>query len=149
MMQEDIKNKNMNEDLISNNFSNNVNTDLIKRNIRLLMIIITLFSLYALFNLYEYWTLIFSKPYPRHLTRSTFYGLKIAPWIYLMSVIIAFFVWINYTKGHRLILVSFETDNVDVFNKGYAFINRASIANIIGYAMLILGMIVRYFLNHF
>jgi hypothetical protein len=149
MMQEDIKNKTMNEDLISGNFADNVNKYLIKRNIRLLLTIIILFSIYALFNLLEFYTLIFKSPYPGTVTRFTFYSLRIAPWTYLMSVIIAFIVWINYIKGHRIILLSFETDNVDLFNKGYAFINKAGIANIIGYAMLILGIIVRYTLKYF
>jgi hypothetical protein len=139
----------MTEDLISNNFANNVNKDIIKRNIRLLLIIIILFSIYTLFNLFEFFVAVFNNPYLRHVSRLNFYSIKIAPWTYLTSVIIAYIVWVNYIKGHRLILLSFKNDNVDLFNEGYAFLNKASVANVIGYIILILGIIVRYFLKYF
>lgn len=139
----------MNEDLISNAFADNVNKNMIKRNIRLLLVIIILFSIYTLFNCAEYYTFIINTPAPLHQTILTFYTLKIRPWIYAISIIIGFIVWGNYIKGHKLILLSFENDNVNLFNKGYAFLNKAGIANIIGFVMLILSASARYFLKYF
>jgi len=147
-MQEDIKHIPMNHDLISHNFTDTINKDLIKRNIRLLLLIIILFSVFTLFNLAEYYSLVVYSPHPAKETRLAFYSFKIRPWIYFLSVIIGFIVWVNYIKGHRLILLSFENDHADLFNKGYEHINKAGIANIIGYAVLIISAGARYFLKY-
>ncbi|MEP7256401.1 MAG: hypothetical protein ABI666_11545 [Ferruginibacter sp.] len=137
----------MSEDLISNNFADNINRNVIKRNIRLLFVVIILFSVYTIFNFID-WYMVMAQANPLRKTIFTFYSYWIRPLVFLITLILGFTEWVYYIKGHKLILLSFEKDNVDFFNKGYSFLNKATILNIIGYSLIILSFMFRYFLKY-
>ena len=146
-MQGDIKNQTMNEDLISGNFADNVNKKVIKRNIRLLLVLIILFSVYTIFNFID-WYMVISKVPSLRKNFSVNYSYMILYFSFLIALMLGFIVWLYYYKGHKLILRSFEEENADLFNKGYSFLNKATVLNIIGYSLIILSFMFRYFLKH-
>jgi hypothetical protein len=137
----------MQDNLISNSFADNVNKQLIKRNIRLLLVILILFSIYTLLNLAD-WYLFLQEVKPTRQTANTFYSHTISPWVTLVSAVLGFFVWDFYLKGHRLILLSFENDNPELFNEGYSLLNKATNVNIAGYLLITVSIAIRMFLRY-
>jgi hypothetical protein len=137
----------MSEDFISNNFAENINKQIIRRNIKLLLFILILFSLYIVLDFAEWFPFIYkASSFPD--TNLNFYNYKIRPLIVLMCLPLNIAVWFFYLKGHKLILQSFEKDNADIFNKGYSFLFKVSILNIIGYSIFILSSIIRFVLKY-
>lgn len=139
--------KKMSEDLISNNFSDTVNKNTIQHNIRLLWIVLVLFSVYIIFEIIE-WTLFLSSMKDAKSSAFTLYNYKIMPVIVAANFVIGILIWFFYIKAHRLILLSFQKDNADIFNKGYSLLNRASTLNIIGYTLIIVSIILRFILKY-
>ncbi|NOT93949.1 hypothetical protein [Ferruginibacter sp.] len=137
----------MSGDLISNNFAENINKNSIQRNIRLLWIILILFSLYVLFEIIE-WALFLTGIKDVQETTLTFYSYKIMPIVSLINLAIGVLIWLFYIKGHKLILLSFEKDNADIFNKGYSMLNKATSLNIIGYSLILLSLVFRFILKY-
>jgi len=139
----------MNNDLISANFSNNVNRDVIKQNISLLFVLLVLFSIYIIFNIIDWYLLLVTVKSLTFSNVSNYYFYRIYPIISMIGLIIGLAVWFFYLKGHKLILESFEKDNADVFNKGYASLNIATKLNITGYSIILLSATTRYILKYF
>ena len=133
----------MNQDLISNNFTENVNRNVISRNIKLLRSILILFLIYILFSIIDLYSFVTNiKNAPRSV--SAIYVYRIYPFLTCITFVLGIAVWMYYTKGHKLILSSFEKDEPDIFNKGYAFLNKASTMNIIGFSIIILNSIILF-----
>jgi hypothetical protein len=147
MMQGDIKNKIMNEDLLSAAFSNNIDKKLIQRYISMLFVVIILFSVFTLLNFTD-WYLTIKKVAPIRETLLTKFHYKIQPVLVVIEAAIAAIALINYLKAQKLILLSFENENAELFNKGYRLMNDAIILNIAGYGMLISSICYRMFLTH-
>lgn len=137
----------MSGDLISNNFAENINKNGIQRNIRLLWIILILFSLYVIFEIIE-WALFLTGIKDVQETTLTFYSYKIMPIMSLVNLAIGVLIWLFYIKGHKLILLSFEKDNADIFNKAYSMLNKATSLNIIGYSLILLSLVFRFILKY-
>ncbi|MEP7237525.1 MAG: hypothetical protein ABI685_06665 [Ferruginibacter sp.] len=137
----------MNEDLISGNFSDNVNRKFIQRYIRLLFILIILFLIFTILNFTD-WYIAIKNAHPVKETLLTTFHYKIHPVLIVIEVALSALALNNYLKAQKLILHSFEKDNVELFNKGYSLLNGAAIINIAGYCMLILSISYRMFLTY-
>lgn len=146
-MQEDIKYKNMNEDLISGNFSDNINKRLINRHVRLVFILLISFIIFTLINFTD-WYLYIRNAGNLEKTLFTTFEYKIYPVIIVIDAALAAFSLNSYLKGQQLILQSFEKDNTELFNKGYVLLNESLVVNVIGYAILIVSTAYRLFLSH-
>jgi hypothetical protein len=85
----------MDDDLISNDFTGNINTQIIKRNLKILLLILILFSVYAVLDFAEWYPAI-SKANSLPQTTLNFYNYKIRPVIallfYLSISVFGFFI---------------------------------------------------------
>lgn len=146
-MQGDIKNKTMNEDLISANFSDNINKKLIHRYIRMLFTVIILFVSFTMLNFTD-WYIAIKNAAPVRETLLTTFHYKIQPVLIVIEAALSALSLNNYLKGQKSILHSLEKDNAELFNKGYTLLNEALFLNITGYCILILSISYRMFLTH-
>ncbi len=137
----------MSEDLISNDFTVNINKQIIRRNIKLQLTILILFSTYIVLDFTEWYPAI-SKASSLPQTTLNLYNYKIRPIIALMLLPLNIIIWFFYLKGHKLILQSFEKDDAGFFNKGYSFLFKVSILNATGYSVFILSSIIRLVLKY-
>jgi hypothetical protein len=137
----------MNENMLSNNFTENINVNMIKRNIQLLRTVMLLFCSYTVLNFID-WYVVISQANPVRHTAYALYLYKIRPIIVVIDAAIIYFIWSNYIQGHKLILLSFENDNPDFFNKGYSLLCRAVTLNIAGYILIILSLTFRFILKY-
>jgi hypothetical protein len=147
MMQEDIKNKYMNKDLISDSFADSINRNLVKYNIRLLLVAIILFSVFSVFNLLE-WFDHFQNADQVPDTALNFYQYRMRPFIVLITILLGVYQWNYAIKGQRLILRFLDEQDVALFNAGYSFFNKASILSVIGYSIITISILVRYFFKY-
>ncbi len=147
MMQGDIKNKTMSEDLISGNFSDNVNKRLVSRHVRLVFILLISFIIFTLLNFTD-WYLYIRNAGNLEKTLLTSFEYKIYPVIIVIDAALAAVSLNSYLKGQKLILQSFEKDNTELFNKGYVLLNESLVVNVIGYAILIFSSAYRLFLSY-
>jgi hypothetical protein len=127
----------MNEDLITGNFIDSVNRKILQRNIKFLQVTLILFSVYMVLAIAQ-WYSILAKSISLKQTATIIVYYRITPVVHLTTLILSVYLWYFYLKGHRLILLSFEKDNPDLFNEGYYFVSKANTLNIIGYSLIIL-----------
>jgi len=139
MTQEDIKHTNMNEDLISTNFSYNINRKLIKRYIRMLFVLIALFLGFTILNFTD-WYLAIKEAGTVEVTLFTTFHYKIQPVLIVIEAALAAISLNSYLKGQRSILLSLETENAELFNKGYKLLNEALVLDISGYCIIFLSL---------
>jgi hypothetical protein len=137
----------LSEDLISNDFTGNINKQIIRCNIKLQLIILILFSTYIVLGFAEWYPAI-SKANSLPQTTLNFYNYKIRPVIALILLPLNITIWFFYLKGHKLILQSFEKDDAGFFNKGYSLLFKVSILNVIGYLVFVLSSIIRLVLKY-
>jgi hypothetical protein len=127
----------MDEDLIAGNFADNINKRVIQRNIKLLRVSLVFLSIYSLLTAIQWYTMIV-KSITFTQTSLVIILYRIAPAVFLITTILTLYTWVLYMKGNRLILLSFEKDNADLFNEGYYAFSKAAILNIIGFGAVIL-----------
>lgn len=146
-MQEDIKPQTANEDLLSGAFTEAVNKKMIRRYIRLLMATIILFVIFTLLNFADWY--IFIKGSKNILdTLLGNYHYIIQPVLVVVDAAILAISINYYIKGQKLILHALETDDADLFNRGYALLNQSAIWNVAGYFLLISGTLYRMTLDY-
>ena len=147
MMQKDIKTYILMEDLISNNFLDNINKNGIKRQIWLILMLLILYSIISAGEIIE-WYFIIKKSIQYEETALTFFTYRIFPFVYSLQIIFGFVAWSYYIKGQKAILHSFEKDNADTFNKGYVYLNKTTNIYIISYIATAVMLIARLLLTH-
>lgn len=137
----------MGEDLISGNFSENVNKRLVNRQIRLTFILIIAFIIFTFLNFTD-WYFYIRNAGDLEKTLLTNFEYKIYPVIIIIDAALAAISLNSYLKGQKLILQSFDKDNTEIFNKGYVLLNESLVINVISYTMLIFSTAYRIFLSH-
>lgn len=147
MMREDIKNKNMSEDLISGNFPDNINKRLVNRQVRLAFMLLVSFVIFTLLNFTD-WYFCIRNAHLLEKTLFTTFEYKIYPVIIVIDAALAALAFNSYLKGQKLILQSLQNDNTELFNKGYVLLNESTVVNVIGYVIFIFSTAVRIFLSH-
>ena len=137
----------MNNDLISGNFTDNIDKSIIKQTHKLFKIIFLLFLAYSIFDLCDWYMLITGKG-SIHETSLTFFSYRIRPIIALIVLIGNLLIIQFYINANKLISISFEAENSDNFNKGYAFFYKAAWLALVLNALSVISVIIRLFLKN-
>ena len=130
----------MNKDLVSSNFTSNINHGMIRHNMGLVRILLILICIYGLFNIvvWYYWRIYL----PDAISIKSdfgFYRTIIWPVIQLIETVLAIIAWNLHLKANKLILTSFENEDSTLFNKGYSFTCRAMTYIVIYFGIVILS----------
>jgi hypothetical protein len=136
----------MNEDLISNNFADNVNRLIIKRNVRLSQIGLFLCVTYAVVLSID-WYLIVQKLNTDFSHFLNLYLYFIWPIILFVLVLLSIYGILLTLRANKKILLSFENSDAEIFNEAYLAFAKASLLSIICFMISILSVIIRIFLN--
>jgi len=116
----------MSEDLISNNFADNINRRVIEKTFRLSKVILIFTIIYAIEELLAWYTVIVKSVNLTNLSFPDFYDLRIMPVIDSLLLITSIISWSYCVKANRLIHLSFENNDADLFNKAYQFFYRSA-----------------------
>lgn len=137
----------MSEDLISGNFSDNINKRLVNRQIRLVFIMVISFIMVTLLNFTD-WYLYIRYTQPPEKTLFTIYEYKVYPVVIVIDAALAALSLNSFLKSQKMILQSVQNDNTDLFNKGYVLLNESTLVGIIGYVLFIFSIAGRIFVNY-
>ena len=137
----------MSEDLISNNFVDNINRTIIKRTIRVSKAVLILTILYAIAELVVWYTLIARSINFTDLSRADFYDLRITPVIAVLLLTSSIISWLYCVKANKLTYLSFENNDADLFNKAYLFFYRSARLIFASFALATLSVSIRILLN--
>lgn len=137
----------MSEDLISGNFSDNINKRLVNRQIRLVFIMVISFIILTLLNFTD-WYLYIRYTQPPEKTLFTIYEYKVYPVVIVIDAALAALSLNSFLKSQKMILQSVQNDNTDLFNKGYVLLNESTLVGIIGYVLFIFSIAGRIFVNY-
>ena len=132
----------MNEDLISNHFIDSINKTLIKRNIRLISVLFILTTIYALFNLLD-WYIVLSKAEFTRITPRIIFLYRIHPIISVVISVISIIGYFLILNGNRSIAMSFEKNEADLFNRGYQLFYRAGVLSVVSFGIAIISIMIR------
>jgi hypothetical protein len=119
----------MSEDLISDNFVENIDRAIIKRNILLSKTALILGSLYTLINILSWYSELL-KLHTLPKGRLLFFFYTIAPVVEVILFSISIYGYLVILKANKLIEASIEKTEADLFNYGYKYFCRASILSI-------------------
>ena len=116
----------MTEDLLSNNFVDNINRTVIEKAFRLSKFVLVLTIIYAIEELLAWYSIIARSINMSNLSFFELYDLRISPVIFILLLISSVISWSLCVKANRLIHLSFENNDTDLFNKGYQSFYRSA-----------------------
>jgi hypothetical protein len=135
----------MSEDLIANNFAENINKAVIKRNIILIQVVLFMAALYSFIICFDWYLIL--RDLKTTLTENTFYFFiyRLYPLIQLIVLLISFYGLLLTLKANRLIYLSIEKTDAELFNNGYTYFSKASLLSIISLSITIILMLLKFF----
>ena len=133
----------MQKDLIKNDFIEDVDTDILKKIIKLFQYAIALSFIYHGFAIYEFYKFINLSNNPFR----SFYMKSIYPAVILVTALISIYTIISYFNVYKLTLSAIEDKNATHYNNANKIIYRNIILAIIVFIALIINTIIRYNLN--
>ena len=136
----------MNEDLISNDFVDNVDRAIVKRNVILSKIALSLSILYILVRLFD-WYIIF-KELDISLIKgaSLIFAYKIMPIIDFVILIFNIYGYLLILKAYKSINVSLDKSEAFLLNLGFKYFYRANIIVIFSFSISIIASITNHLL---
>lgn len=132
----------MSEDLISNNFTDNVNRSIVERIIPLVGASLILLGIYEVCNIID-WYLVLSKAEFLKVTPRIIFLYRIHPVISFVISVISIVCYALNFKANKLINLSFEKQDADFFNKGYSLFYQAVTYSIISWIIAIISIAIR------
>ena len=132
----------MSEDLISNNFVDNVNKSILEKIIRLVGISFILLGIYEACSIID-WYLVLSKAEFLKVTPRIIFLYRIHPIISLFLSAISIVCYSLNLRANKLINLSFEKHDADFFNKGYSLFYQAVSYSIISWVIAIISIAIR------
>jgi hypothetical protein len=134
----------MKEDLLKEDFTENVDIKKIDKSILLSKIVLLMNSLYYLLELFG-WLKYFIVGIPNDEVKNQSHN-QIVFWFIVIPLAITFYIsWIWFIKGNRLLKDSIQNNEYRNFNLGYDFINKSTIASLIS---TFISLIDSFLLNH-
>ena len=138
----------MQEDLISNNFVENVNRSVVKKTLIITKSILTLIIIYSALELLNWYIAVsntighvFKYPY-------TFYEYRIHPVIAVILLTISITSWSYVVKANKTITASLEKADADIFNAGYQFYFKSARLTLVSVCISILSVCTRLLLKY-
>jgi len=105
----------------------------------MLFVLIALFLGFTILNFTD-WYLAIKEAGTVEVTLFTTFHYKIQPVLIVIEAALAAISLNSYLKGQRSILLSLETENAELFNKGYKLLNEALVLDISGYCIIFLSL---------
>jgi len=137
----------MSEDLISNNFIDNVNKTIIKKTFVLSKVVLIFTIVYAVLELLNWYFVLSILPGTSHLTTVTFVGYRVIPVIHVILLGGSIFSWSYCAKANKMINLSFEKNDADCFNTGYRFFYKSVIVTLFLFLLAIVGVCIMLLLR--
>jgi hypothetical protein len=138
----------MPEDLISNNFVDNVNRSVIKKTFTITKSILILVIIYAVLELL-YWYIAVSNSIG-HVFKYAyiFYEYRILPIIAFINLSIGITSWSYIVKANKTIASAFEKADADFFNAGYQFYFKSARLTLVSVCISVLSICTRLLLKY-
>ncbi|MBP6431212.1 MAG: hypothetical protein KA319_05555 [Ferruginibacter sp.] len=121
----------MNSDLITNDFTENIDIRKIDKSILLSKIVLLLNSLYYLIELFV-WLKYLIVNNPNDNAKNYNHNQLIFGLIFIPLAITFYISWFWFIKGNKSFKHSIQNNDYKSFDKGYDLINKSTIASIIG-----------------
>ncbi len=137
----------MNQDLITNNFTDSINKNLLKKLLILSKIVLSLIIIYSIIELFNWYIFISKYFFESSLSYSNYYASKIQPLIVILLLLIAIAGWFYNVKSITLINKAIENSNPEMFNKGYLFVYKTAKLAVISICLSIISAAIRLFLK--
>jgi hypothetical protein len=135
----------MNEDLLSNDFSKNVDLEKIKNNINLIKAVLIIGSITSAVILLRWMAMFSNNLFSNNVLTSNMKIYYVVSFCSSLSYTILFiFSWTNYLKANKLIKASFVENNADTFNKAYSLINITTTLTIVGYCITLIEIMTSF-----
>jgi hypothetical protein len=134
------------EDLISNNFVDNVDKSIIRKVILVVKILISLSIVYTILELVE-WYPYLSKNISANFNFSDFYNYRIVPWILLLNIMLNIISLFFYLKGNKLMYSSLQHNDPDLLNEGFRNCYISGLLTSIDFAVGIITILFRFILK--
>jgi hypothetical protein len=137
----------MNDDLISNNFADNINKSLVKKGLAFTKTLLNLVIIYSILNLLD-WYLFVSRSMRYHLVSfNDYYSYRIHPVVAVIVLSMGIVTSMFHVKANRLILLSFEKEDAELFNAGCLFSVQAMRLSIISFIVSLISVATRIFIK--
>jgi len=137
----------MSNDLISNNFVENVEKDLIKKTIGLTKLVLNMAIIYSILDI-VHWSISINNSLDHTLrSNSAFYTYRIQPFVALALLAMGIIGSSFHVKANKLIDISFEKADADHFNTGFRFYYKAAGLSIISAIISIISVTIRLLLK--
>ncbi len=135
------------KDLLSGDFTENVNLIILKR-IRILSKAVLILSLiYSVVEIINWGIIVNNSVNNLPLTFKAFYLYRILPLIFLAVITINIFGYTFNVKAASLIVKAFEHKDAEIFNNGFSLVYKTAILAITSFCIAIISAIIRLFLN--
>jgi hypothetical protein len=129
----------MQQDLLSGNFIDQVNKQIIKRSLGLARATLVVTVIYTLLCLID-WGFALSDVQTGLVSSAYFFYYFIDPSLALVSLVVSLIACSDLIKANKLIDLAFEQQDAGSFNAGYSFFIRVNILTIISYILGIISL---------
>ncbi len=137
----------MSEDLISNNFVDNVNRIVIKKTFNFSKAVLTLTIVYSILELTN-WYIAISDTIGKIISSySVFFNYRIIPVIAVILLSMGIVSWGYCVKANKLIELSFQKNDANLFNKGYELFYKSARLIFASFSLAIVSVVIRLLLN--
>lgn len=131
----------MEKNLLSNDFTENIDIGRIDRSIGLSKIVIILGTIYSIMEIGR-WLRLFTLNKSVYFTSENFYYVLLFIFATIPIAILFFVSWVWYLKATHLIKHSIQNNDYTLFNKAYRIINKSTTLTIIGTSISLLSMLI-------
>ena len=138
----------MNEDLLANNFVDNVDKLLLKKTFLLSKLILIIVMAYAVIEIVSWYFIISSYPLDHvFISPLNFYTFRIQPLVAITILTMSIIAWLYFIRAGKLVGLSFEKADADIFNAGYLLYNKALRFVALSFITGIIALSLRLFLK--
>jgi hypothetical protein len=138
----------MNEDLITNPFTENINLTLIKRNQIVVKALLSLCTLYCLLDMLNWYFILKTTDTTIVGDFFYFYTLRIRPIVSLLLLLANLCSFYFMSKANELIATGIHKENAELFNDGYRYYFRANMLFLISFCVSIISVAIRIVIRY-
>jgi hypothetical protein len=136
----------MDKDLLSNDFTRNIDISKIDKNLLMVKVVIVIGSVYSILEIWR-WVKLFLANMSFYLAPANFHYILLFVFTSIPLTILFIACWFSYLKANRLMKLSILNNDSEVFNKAYGYINRSCMLSIIATCISLLSMLVSLFVE--
>ena len=138
----------MPQDLISNQFTENINLTLIRRNQVIVKALLSLCSLYCLLDMLNWYFILQTTEDAIGNEFVYIYTLRIRPTVALVILLMNLASFFFISRGNNLVALSVQKEDAELFNDGYRHYFRANMLFLFSFCMGIISVTIRIVLRY-